>query len=64
MTKTQREPLTNSQADMLAAIAKYIKRHGYAPSVRDCGEAMGICSPKGVHHEDVDRRRERQSRLR
>jgi repressor LexA len=33
---------------MLAAIAKYIKRHGYAPSVRDCGEAMGICSPNGV----------------
>jgi hypothetical protein len=45
---TARTPLTDRQASILAYIAGYRDRNGYAPSVREIGAAHGIRSPSGV----------------
>lgn len=34
---------------MLAAIVDYIQMHGYSPTVREIGEAVGLYSTASVH---------------
>ena len=35
---------------MLQAIIEYITRHGYPPTLREIGEAVGLHSSSAVHH--------------
>jgi repressor LexA len=45
---TDREPLTERQADVLAYIKQHIAAKHYQPSVREIGRHFGITSPNGV----------------
>jgi repressor LexA len=45
---TEREPLTERQADVLAFIKQHIAAKHYQPSVREIGQHFGITSPNGV----------------
>jgi repressor LexA len=46
MTK---DGLSTRQRDILGFIATYTQDHGYPPSVRDIGKAMGLASASTVH---------------
>lgn len=37
------------QEKILAAIIEYITEHGYSPTVREIGDAVGLRSPATVH---------------
>ena len=39
----------STEEKMLEAIIEYIKAHGYPPSVREIGEAVGLKSTSSVH---------------
>jgi repressor LexA len=41
--------LTDRQRDILAVISAEVSEHGYPPSVREIGEAVGLTSPSTVH---------------
>ena len=41
--------ITKRQEDVLKFIKKYIVEHGYPPSIREIGEALGLSSPATVH---------------
>lgn len=41
--------LTPKRRQMLDMISKYVSDHGYPPSVREIGEAVGLTSPSTVH---------------
>ncbi len=41
--------LTGKRRQILEFIAEHIKQHGYPPSVRDIGEAVGLSSSSTVH---------------
>lgn len=41
-------PITKRQADMLAFIDGFVRNHGFPPSVREIGDALGIASTNGV----------------
>ena len=41
--------MTKMQAAILQAIKDYIEKHGYAPSVREIGAAVGLKSSCTVH---------------
>lgn len=43
------EKLTSRQKDVLDYVKSYIVSHGYAPSVRDIGQALDISSPATIH---------------
>lgn len=43
------EKLTARQKDVLDYIKSYIVSHGYCPSVREIGKALGISSPATIH---------------
>jgi len=45
-----REPaaLTSRQAEVLAFLRRYIAKHGYAPTLRETAQALGIASTNGV----------------
>jgi SOS-response transcriptional repressor LexA len=42
------DPPTPRQAEMLDFIRGHIRDHGFSPSVREIGAALGITSPNGV----------------
>ena len=41
--------LTDRQRQILDFLAKYVDGHGYPPTVREIGEAVGLASPSTVH---------------
>lgn len=41
--------LTKRQEDVLTYIKKYIVDHGFPPSTREIGSALGLSSPATVH---------------
>jgi repressor LexA len=43
-------PLTGRQRDILEVIERHMRDHGYPPSVREIGEAVGLTSPSTVHN--------------
>ncbi|MFO7279761.1 MAG: transcriptional repressor LexA [Thermoanaerobacterales bacterium] len=43
------QPLTNRQREVLEIIERHTREHGYPPSVREIGEAVGLTSPSTVH---------------
>jgi len=44
-------PLTSRQRSMLEVIRTSIERHGYPPSMREIGEAVGLVSPSSVKYQ-------------
>src|SRR5438552_4553015 len=41
--------LTERQRQILDFLMKYVDSHGYPPTVREIGEAVGLASPSTVH---------------
>ena len=41
--------LTDRQRQILDFLTKYVDGHGYPPTVREIGEAVGLASPSTVH---------------
>ena len=41
--------LTGRQREIWSFIVDYVDRHGYPPTVREIGEAVGLASPSTVH---------------
>jgi len=41
--------LTGRQQEIWTFLAEYVDRHGYPPTVREIGEAVGLASPSTVH---------------
>ena len=41
--------ITKRQEDVLTYIKKYVVEHGYTPSTREIGSALGLSSPATVH---------------
>ena len=41
--------LTGRQQQILDFLLDYVERHGYPPTVREIGEAVGLASPSTVH---------------
>jgi repressor LexA len=41
--------LTGRQQEIWSFLAEYVDRHGYPPTVREIGEAVGLASPSTVH---------------
>jgi repressor LexA len=48
MPPSERTALTTRQHEVLSAIDAYTLMHGYAPSVRELGLAIGVGSTNGV----------------
>ena len=48
MVNTLRRELTLRQAKVLKAVEEFILGHGYAPTIRQLGSALGIPSPSAV----------------
>jgi repressor LexA len=45
----QQEKLTKKQSEILKYVVGYLKDHGYAPSYREVGEALGVSSTATIH---------------
>lgn len=43
--------LTARQLDMVEFIREHIEEHGWAPSVREIGERVGLTSTSSVHRQ-------------
>ena len=58
MSERTKEPLTERQGVILAAIQDYIGEHGYPPSIRELGSLVGIRSTNGVsdHLKAIERK--------
>ena len=41
--------LTGRQQEIWSFVVDYVDRHGYPPTVREIGEAVGLASPSTVH---------------
>src|SRR5437773_8432577 len=41
--------LTTRQQEIWGFLVEYVDRHGYPPTVREIGEAVGLASPSTVH---------------
>src|SRR5205807_5063502 len=41
--------LTGRQQEIWTFLVDYVDRHGYPPTVREIGEAVGLASPSTVH---------------
>src|SRR5947199_10534605 len=41
--------LTGRQREIWTFVVEYVDRHGYPPTVREIGEAVGLASPSTVH---------------
>lgn len=48
MKETEIKPLTKKQSEVLDYLKKYKAEHGYPPSVREIGSALGLSSPATV----------------
>lgn len=44
-----KEKITKRQSDVLNYVKKYIVQHGFPPSTREIGAALGLSSPATVH---------------
>jgi repressor LexA len=44
-----RVALTKRQQEVLEVVEQYMEQHGYPPTVREIGEAIGLTSPSTVH---------------
>ena len=42
-------PLTTRQQEIWQYLAEYVDAHGYPPTVREIGDAVGLASPSTVH---------------
>ena len=51
MTATVTPLLTDRQRQILAFIREFHTDHGYAPSMRQIGAAVGLVSPSSVRHQ-------------
>ncbi|WP_422113687.1 transcriptional repressor LexA [Gardnerella sp. DNF00536] len=51
MNSTTKVPLTERQRNIVNAIQRNLKTHGYPPSFREIGEAVGLRSPSSVKHQ-------------
>ncbi|MDA8370563.1 MAG: transcriptional repressor LexA [Nocardiopsaceae bacterium] len=43
--------LTARQQSVLSCIHRYVRQHGYPPSIREIGDAVGLSSPSSVAHQ-------------
>jgi repressor LexA len=43
------QPLTTRQQEIWQYLAEYVDAHGYPPTVREIGDAVGLASPSTVH---------------
>ncbi|MFM9124146.1 MAG: hypothetical protein ACKOSO_03050, partial [Actinomycetota bacterium] len=50
-----RVALTKRQQEVLEVVEQYTEEHGYPPTVREIGEAIGLASPSTVHARQLDR---------
>jgi repressor LexA len=41
--------LTGRQSEIFEYVSQYVRDHGYPPTVREIGEAVGLASPSTVH---------------
>jgi repressor LexA len=41
--------LTGRQREIIDYLSEYVREHGYPPTVREIGEAVGLASPSTVH---------------
>lgn len=44
------QPISDKQAQILSYIAKFVSDHGFPPSVREIGSAVGLKSSSTVHY--------------
>ncbi|GAA0488714.1 LexA repressor [Paractinoplanes deccanensis] len=51
MTSPDDVPLSNRQRQIYAMIRDWIDRHGYPPTIREIGAAVGLDSPSSVAHQ-------------
>ncbi|WP_032814817.1 transcriptional repressor LexA [Gardnerella vaginalis] len=51
MNSITKVPLTERQRNIVNAIQRNLKTHGYPPSFREIGEAVGLRSPSSVKHQ-------------
>jgi repressor LexA len=49
MTMLETPPLTARQQEIWQFLARYVDDHGYPPTVREIGDAVGLASPSTVH---------------
>src|SRR4030042_6274536 len=58
MVNTVRRDLTLRQTKVLKAVGDFILGHGYAPTIRQLGSALGIPSPSAVlkHLQSLERK--------
>jgi repressor LexA len=49
VTETGEPMLTTRQQEIWQFLAAYVDEHGYPPTVREIGEAVGLASPSTVH---------------
>lgn len=47
----QRKPLTQVQERVLGFIAEHLQRHGFAPTIREIGDAVELSSSSSVAHQ-------------
>lgn len=47
----QRKPLTSVQEQVLGFIAEHMRRNGYAPTIREIGDAVNLKSSSSVAHQ-------------
>src|SRR5881628_414519 len=48
---SRQSTLTERQRKILAMIRETVAEHGYPPSIREIGEAVGLTSPSSVHSQ-------------
>jgi len=48
-TNTEMSALTARQQEIWGFLVEYVDQHGYPPTVREIGEAVGLASPSTVH---------------
>lgn len=51
------KPLTHRQAQVLEVIQSFTSEHGYTPSIRELGDAVGLLSSSTVHGHLIALRR-------
>ncbi|CAM3733882.1 LexA repressor [Mesobacillus zeae] len=42
--------MNTTKRNILMFITNYIEEHGYSPSFREVGEAVGLLSTSSIHH--------------
>ena len=55
--------LTGRQREIWSFLLDYVDRHGYPPTVREIGDAVGLASPSTVHAHRANLERARLRRI-